>query len=147
MAPSRSQGDDSAASATSFESQPHNHNGTEPIAIIGLSGVFSGESRGPSQLWEMLKAGRSSLGDAPNTRFNPKGFYHPNGERAGSSNTNQGYFIENDIRHFDAGFFSITPEEAKGMDPTQRLLLELAYGSLESGELRRLLSANNLTEI
>ncbi|KAM0421221.1 hypothetical protein ACHAPT_010941 [Fusarium lateritium] len=104
----------------------------QPIAIIGLSGRFGGEAENPRKLWEMLKNNRSALGKVPETRFNPDGFYHPNGERAGSSNTKEGYFIKDDVRRFDAGFFSITPVEAEGMDPTQRILLETAYESLEN---------------
>ncbi|RSL81518.1 hypothetical protein CEP51_005809 [Fusarium floridanum] len=104
----------------------------QPIAIIGLSGRFGGEAENPGKLWEMLKNNRSALGKVPETRYNPDGFYHPNGERAGTSNTKEGYFIKDDVRRFDAGFFSITPVEAEGMDPTQRILLEMAYESLEN---------------
>ncbi|KAJ3460440.1 hypothetical protein MRS44_011307 [Fusarium solani] len=104
----------------------------QPIAIIGLSGRFGGEAENPGKLWEMLKNNRSALGKVPETRYNPDGFYHPNGERAGISNTKEGYFIKDDVRRFDAGFFSITPVEAEGMDPTQRILLEMAYESLEN---------------
>ncbi|RTE82276.1 hypothetical protein BHE90_003195 [Fusarium euwallaceae] len=104
----------------------------QPIAIIGLSGRFGGEAENPGKLWEMLKNNRSALGEVPETRYNPDGFYHPNGERAGTSNTKEGYFIKDDVRRFDAGFFSITPVEAEGMDPTQRILLEMAYESLEN---------------
>lgn len=34
---------------------------------------------------------------------------------------------------FDAGFFNITAEEAKALDPRHRLLLECAYEALENG--------------
>lgn len=106
-----------------------------PIAVIGLSGKFAGEASNPQKLWELIKHGRSALGEVPKSRFNSDGFFHPNAERAGSSHTNSGYFIQDDIRRFDAGFFSITPTEANGMDPTQRILLELAYESLENGKI------------
>ncbi|KAL2678957.1 hypothetical protein Neosp_009711 [[Neocosmospora] mangrovei] len=106
----------------------------QPIAIVGLSGRFGGEAENPGKLWDMLKNNRSALGKVPETRYNPDGFYHPNGERAGTSNTKEGYFIKDDVRRFDAGFFSITPVEAEGMDPTQRILLEMAYESLENGK-------------
>lgn len=35
---------------------------------------------------------------------------------------------------FDAPFFSMTSLEATGTDPQQRLMLEVAYESLENGE-------------
>lgn len=109
--------------------------GQTPIAVVGLSGKFSGEASSPRKLWDLVLEGKSTLGEVPESRYNPKGFHHPNGERAGTSNTNKGYFIQEDVRRFDAAFFSITPTEAAGMDPTQRLLLELAYESIENGEL------------
>lgn len=103
------------------------------IAIIGVSGRFPGDGTTPRRLWDLLKEGKSALGEVPESRFNVNGFYHPDGGRAGTSNSKKGYFLKQAIDHFDAGFFSITPEEAKGMDPAQRILLELAYESLENG--------------
>ena len=35
--------------------------------------------------------------------------------------------------HFDAPFFSMTANEANGTDPQQRLMLEVAYETLENG--------------
>ncbi|KAH8738439.1 hypothetical protein BGZ61DRAFT_409366 [Ilyonectria robusta] len=106
------------------------------IAIIGVSGRFPGDGTTPRRLWDLLKEGKSALGEVPESRFNVNGFYHPDGGRAGTSNSKKGYFLKQAIDHFDAGFFSITPEEAKGMDPAQRILLELAYESLENAGLK-----------
>lgn len=103
------------------------------IAVIGVSGRFPGDATSPRHLWDLLKEGRNALSDVPESRFNIDGFYHPDGGRAGTLNTKQGYFLKSDVDKFDAGFFSITPEEARGMDPTQRILLELAYEGLENG--------------
>ncbi|KAI1375107.1 hypothetical protein F4677DRAFT_455044 [Hypoxylon crocopeplum] len=109
-----------------------------PIAIVGISGRFPGDATTPQNLWELLKNARSARGEAPPDRFNPAGFYHPDGSRAGSMNTNShgGYFLKDKVDSFDAKFFSITPEEARAMDPTQRILLELAYESIENAGLK-----------
>lgn len=49
-------------------------------------------------------------------------------------NHDSGFFLQEDPARFDAPFFSITAKEAAGMDPAQRLLLEVAYEAFENGE-------------
>jgi len=49
---------------------------SEPIAIIGLSCKFAGDARTPEELWKMLEEGRNAWSEIPESRFNPKGFYH-----------------------------------------------------------------------
>ncbi|KAK1966752.1 putative hybrid NRPS/PKS enzyme [Colletotrichum sublineola] len=109
----------------------------EPIAIIGRACRFPGEnSTSPSGLWDLLLAPRDLTKPIPpESRFNPDGFYHPNGEHHGSSNIKESYFIEEDPRLFDAGFFNIAPREAEAIDPQQRLLLETTYEAMENAGL------------
>ena len=45
-----------------------------------------------------------------------------------------GHFLEEDVGRFDAPFFSITPSEAKVMDPQQRMMLEVTYEAVENGQ-------------
>jgi len=47
-------------------------------------------------------------------------------------NTKGGYFLNEDIRNFDNGFFGINNIEATYMDPQQRKLLEVCYECFES---------------
>lgn len=68
----------------------------------------------------------------PPERYNLSGFYHPDGNRSGSSNVPGGYFIKEDLRQFDNSFFGINNLEATYMDPQQRKLLEVVYEALES---------------
>jgi Polyketide synthase modules and related proteins len=42
--------------------------------------------------------------------------------------------LQEDPSRFDAPFFSITAKEAAGMDPAQRLLLEVAYETFENSK-------------
>jgi acyl transferase domain-containing protein len=57
---------------------------------------------------------------------------HESLERPGSFNIPGGYFLNEDIRNFDAAFFGISPVEASWMDPQQRKMLEVVYECFES---------------
>ncbi|CAG8973482.1 hypothetical protein HYALB_00011077 [Hymenoscyphus albidus] len=105
---------------------------TEPIAIIGMGCRLPGDVRSPIDLWKLLVAEQSGQCDVPASRWNIDSFYHPNLQRPGSMNTKGGYFLKEDIRNFDNGFFGINNIEATFMDPQQRKLLEVCYECFES---------------
>ncbi|EAW15062.1 PKS-NRPS hybrid synthetase psoA [Aspergillus clavatus NRRL 1] len=114
----------------------YTHSPKEPIAIIGTGCRFPGDSTSPSKLWDLLYSPRDLTREVPaESRFNPKGFYNVDGEHHGASNASNAYFIEEDPRYFDAGFFSIAPREAESIDPQQRLLLETVYEAMENAGL------------
>jgi len=102
----------------------------EPIAIIGSGCRLPGEANSPSKLWELLEKPRDLLKKID--RFNTDGFYHPDGSYHGAANVRHSYFLDEDYRLFDTGFFGIKPVEAESIDPLQRLLLETVYESLEN---------------
>ncbi|KAF4277042.1 hypothetical protein KXX16_005754 [Aspergillus fumigatus] len=64
--------------------------------------------------------------------FNLDRFYHPTGSHHGTTNIRQAYLLSEDVRAFDAKFFSVPPGDAEAIDPQQRLLLEVTYEALES---------------
>ncbi|KAK3948740.1 hypothetical protein QBC32DRAFT_380299 [Pseudoneurospora amorphoporcata] len=105
---------------------------SEPIAIVGSGCRFTGEATSPAKLWELLKDPKDLTREVPKNRFNVDGFYHPDGEYHGTTNSAKAYFLEQDHRLFDASFFNITPKEAEAIDPQQRMLLEVVYEALES---------------
>ncbi|KAL4994078.1 hypothetical protein BDV10DRAFT_189351 [Aspergillus recurvatus] len=114
----------------------YTHSPKEPIAIIGTGCRFPGDSTSPSKLWDLLYSPRDLTREVPSeSRFNARGFYNDDGEHHGASNASNGYFIEEDPRYFDAGFFSIAPREAESIDPQQRLLLETVYEAMENAGL------------
>lgn len=43
-----------------------------------------------------------------------------------------GHYLREDVYAFDANFFDISRKEAKAMDPSQRLMLEVAYEAFEN---------------
>lgn len=104
-----------------------------PIAIVGVGGRFPGDASNPEKLWDLLCNGRSAMTEIPKDRFNVDAFYHPHAERAGSQNFRGAHFMNRAPEAFDAPFFSITPNEAKAMDPQQRMCLEVAYEAMENG--------------
>ncbi|KAI1312188.1 thiolase-like protein [Xylaria venustula] len=105
----------------------------EPIAIVGSSCRFPGGANSPSALWKLLERPRDLCKDIPKDRFDTTRFYHPDGSHHGTTNVRQSYFLEEDIRAFDAAFFNINPNEADSIDPQQRLLMETVYEALERG--------------
>ncbi|KAF2111197.1 hypothetical protein BDV96DRAFT_552325 [Lophiotrema nucula] len=110
---------------------PFNASSSEPIAIVGSACRFPGDSSSPSKLWDLLTNPSDVLSRIPNDRFNATGHYHPDGLHHGTSNVQDSYFLNNNIRQFDAQFFGIKAVEARTMDPQQRMLLEVVYEGLE----------------
>ncbi|KAH6650452.1 hypothetical protein F5144DRAFT_45973 [Chaetomium tenue] len=107
----------------------------EPIAIIGSGCRLPGGADTPSNLWKLLQCPPDLQREIPKDRFNVDRFYHPDNAHHGTANVRHSYFMENDFKSFDAGFFGIKAAEALAMDPQQRLLLETVYESLESAGL------------
>jgi hypothetical protein len=124
----------------------------EPIAIVGLGCRFPGEAGNPNGFWELLSKGESAWSKVPRNRFDIDGYHHPSSDRGGAVSsqslvlngrvlinyqiiTNSGFFLKQDPAKWDAAFFSMTPAEAAGTDPQQRILLEVAYEAFESGRV------------
>ncbi|KAI5918389.1 hypothetical protein F4810DRAFT_715562 [Camillea tinctor] len=106
---------------------------SEPIAIVGSACRFPGGANSPSTLWKLLETPPDLCQDIPKDRFDTTRFYHPDGSHHGTTNVRQSYFLQEDVRLFDAGFFNINPNEADSIDPQQRILLETVYEALERG--------------
>ena len=63
-------------------------------------------------------------------------FMHPSSLTLGQINSREGHFLDDDIRSFEAGFFSVAPHEASSMDPQHRGLMETMYHAFESAGIR-----------
>ncbi|MEI7568914.1 MAG: MupA/Atu3671 family FMN-dependent luciferase-like monooxygenase, partial [Alcaligenaceae bacterium] len=100
-------------SPTAMDNRPEDN----LIAVVGMSGRFPG-AENVDALWEVLLKGESQFRDPPEGRW-PAGVP---ARRCG--------FID-DIELFDPLFFSISPREARGMDPHQRLFLTESWRALE----------------
>lgn len=71
----------------------------------------------------------------PSDRYNVDAFHHISDEKVNTLSPRGGHFLEENVAAFDAPFFNITSQEAKAMDPTARMLLEVAYEALENAGL------------
>ncbi len=105
------------------------------IAVIGMAGRFP-EAVDIGAYWRNLIAGRVCISEIPLERWPLEGFYDPDPNRAGTSYSKWGGFIDG-IDRFDPLFFNIAPDEAARMDPQERLFLEVAWQCLEDAGLTR----------
>ncbi|MDF3068529.1 MAG: hypothetical protein K0R38_4130 [Polyangiaceae bacterium] len=102
----------------------------EPIAIIGMSGRFP-EAENLDELWSNLASGRDSIRQFPESRRREvEDTFGPMTERY----VKNGYLSQ--IADFDAGYFGISAEEARFMDPQQRIALELLEEAIQDSGYR-----------
>ena len=87
----------------------------EPIAIIGLGCRFPGAPN-VDAYWELLRGSRDAIGSSERMPGTVAGFLDA-------------------PEAFDAAFFQLSASEAAAMDPRQRLLLEVAWETLEYAAL------------
>lgn len=57
---------------------------TKPIAVVGMSCRFPGDSTCPDKLWDMLSKGRNGWSRGKKERFEMNAFYHPTSETSGT---------------------------------------------------------------
>ena len=101
----------------------------EPLAIIGISGVFPG-AKDVKEFWENLLEGKDSITEIPGDRWDWKKYYGNPGESGNKTSIKWGGFIEG-VYEFDPLFFGISPREAELMDPQQRLLMTYVWKAIE----------------
>jgi len=102
---------------------------SEPIAVIGLGCRFP-HAPNPDAFWRLLHDGVDAVGEVPASRWSIDDYYNPDPDAAGKMYSRFGAFLP-DVDRFDPYFFGISPREAASMDPQQRLVLEVAWESLE----------------
>jgi phthiocerol/phenolphthiocerol synthesis type-I polyketide synthase C len=104
----------------------------EPIAVVGMGCRFPGGVNNPDQYWDFLCAGENGIVPVPENRWDAEALFSDDHNVPGTICNREGGFITSwDPDEFDAEFFSISPREAAGMDPQQRLFIEVAYEALE----------------
>ena len=109
---------------------PEHPDRAEVIAIVGLGCRFPGSANSPDALWELLLDGVDAITEIPRDRWDIDAYFDPDPTAPGKMYTRWGGFVDH-IRDFDHAFFGISPKEARGMDPQQRMLLEVTWEALE----------------
>ncbi|MDK1314045.1 SDR family NAD(P)-dependent oxidoreductase [Pseudoalteromonas ardens] len=109
----------------------NNNNLEDAIAIVGMSCRFPGADT-VDQFWHNLVNSVESINTLSPEELKQKGVSQetldkPNFVRACAEPAQPDAF--------DAGFFGISPEEAKIMDPQQRLFLECAWQAIDSANI------------
>ncbi|WP_459212155.1 SDR family NAD(P)-dependent oxidoreductase [Aquimarina rhabdastrellae] len=109
----------------------------ESIAIIGIHGHYP-QSGDLNKYWENLKQGKDVTEFIPKDRWNYEDFYHEDPEKAteGKIYAKWGGFVA-DVDKFDPQFFNISQEEAKIMDPQERLFLQSVWATIEDAGYTR----------
>lgn len=106
-----------------------NNTAHEPVAIIGLSGVFP-KSENVNALWRNLSEGKNCITEIPENRWNWQEYYGDPMKEHNKTRIKWGGFIDG-ADQFDPLFFGISPKEAELMDPQQRLLLMQVWKAIE----------------
>jgi acyl transferase domain-containing protein len=81
--------------------------------------------------WRNLHDGVDAISEVPRDRWNVDAYFDENRDAPGKTYSRWGGFLSQ-IDGFDASFFGIAPREARGMDPQQRILLEVTWEALEN---------------
>jgi len=115
----------------SFLAQPSigpNTPKSESVSIVSCADRYAFGVDEPWKLWVgYAKAGFDTIIRHPFVRWDCDIYYEKDADQnSGKSYTCHGGFSDG-IELFDCRFFDISPAEAKGMDPTQRQVLEVSY--------------------
>ena len=105
---------------------PNEQVNTMGIAVVGMAGRFPG-AKDLDAFWRNLVAGTDVL-----TVFTDDELMdHVPADLLRRKNFVKAGYVLDDVDAFDAAFFGYTPNEAKNIDPQQRLFLECAWEAFE----------------
>ncbi|MFI9379846.1 type I polyketide synthase [Kutzneria sp. NPDC052558] len=88
------------------------------LAVVGMACRFPG-APGLAEFWAALRGGQNAVSEVPEHR-----------PPASGAGLGRGGFIDA-VDEFDADFFGIGADEARHMDPQQRLILEVCWEAFE----------------
>ena len=95
--------------------------GADPIAVVGMACRLPGAGS-PAELWSLLAGGRCSVTALPPDRRARDGW--DTADAPGHAG------LLDDVDGVDCAFLGVSPREAEGIDPQQRLFCEVAWEAL-----------------
>ncbi|HEX2925561.1 MAG TPA: SDR family NAD(P)-dependent oxidoreductase, partial [Ruminiclostridium sp.] len=101
-----------------------------PVAIVGMAGLMP-QCDDLDEFWENLYNGKDMVTEVPLERWDWRQYYGDPIMQKNKTMAKWGGFIK-DADKFDARFFGIAVREAELMDPQQRIMLELAWHTVEN---------------
>lgn len=111
------------------ESRSQESYSSDDIAVIGIAGRYP-KADNIHEFWKNLKDGVDCIRTIPEDRWKWEDYYDPDNANPGKGYSKWGGFID-DVIGFDAEFFGFTEEQAKELDPQERILLETTWSALE----------------
>ncbi|EJP67836.1 polyketide synthase, putative [Beauveria bassiana ARSEF 2860] len=121
--------------AVSETSSANGNAAKDPIAICGMACRLPGGIENPEQLWTFLTNKQDGRSRVPESRYNTDGFSSTR-SKPGATRTDYGYFIDDNLRGFDASRFHMSVKELERCDPQQRLLLQVSQECIDdAGEM------------
>jgi amino acid adenylation domain-containing protein len=127
-------GSSTGAPVTSAINAPHVtgpiRKADEPIAIVGIGCRYPGGASDPASFWRVVRDGVDAVRPFPTERWREVPPFSADPDEPGTISTRLGGFLDG-IDLFDSEFFRISSREASSLDPQHRLLLQVAWETLE----------------
>ncbi|MES2939249.1 MAG: amino acid adenylation domain-containing protein [Pseudomonadota bacterium] len=102
----------------------------DDVAIVAMNCRLPGNVNSPEDFWQLLDRGGDGIVDVPKDRWDADALYDADPDARGKSYCKKGGFVA-PIDLFDAGFFGVSPREARALDPAQRMMLEVTWEAFE----------------
>jgi len=103
----------------------------EPIAIVGLSCRFPGVDN-LEEFWQLLINGKDTINEI--SRWDIDQYFNPDKDAKDKTHQRHGSMFDK-LDEFDPFFFNISPAEAAEMNPSQKLMMELAWECIENSSI------------